>query len=282
MGRIWDGGDVAQELLERVREEVILLEREGRLPPALAAIMVGESPSDERIQVLQADACRVTGVSYQVYSFSQRCDHQSILRTLDKLNADPAVTGIAIHALPSTYLRELAAAIAPEKDIDGLHPLHLGRFVTNKRVRRHPRGADIVQLLQRTGQTLVGAHVICIGNVSGLAGILAWLCLHENATVSAWRDTTTRPLHMLHQGDILIIDTDDLPIADGAGLKPGVVVVDARSRPDGWMHCQPADLPEAVALLIPVPGGMGPMTIAMRLASLVAMYRASASVLLDP
>jgi methylenetetrahydrofolate dehydrogenase (NADP+) / methenyltetrahydrofolate cyclohydrolase len=281
VGRIWDGGNVAQELLEKVRTEVALIQREGRPPPVLADISVGESVLNERIQELQVDACRVTGVSYQVHAFPQLCDHQTILQTLAELNADPTIAGITIHALPSPCFGEFAAAIAPAKDVDGLHPLHLGRFVTNKRVGRHPRGADIVLLLKRAGLTLVGAHVICMGNASGLAGILALLCLHENATVSAWRDPAAWPIDMLYRGDILIIDSDDLPLADGATLKHGVVVVDARSRPDGWMARQPESLPAAVSLLIPVPGGVGPTTIARRLATLVAMYRTPGIVQLD-
>jgi methylenetetrahydrofolate dehydrogenase (NADP+) / methenyltetrahydrofolate cyclohydrolase len=281
VGRIWDGGDAAQELLQKVREEVILLQRGGRLPPALAAITVGESPADERIQMLQADACRVTGVSYQVYPFPQHGDRRTILQTLAGLNADPTIAGIAIHALPSTHLRELGAAIAPEKDVDGLHPLHLGRFVTNKRVQRQPRGADLVDLLKRAGLTLVGAHVICIGNTSGLADVLTLLCLHENATVSTWRAATAWPLNKLPWGDILLIDTDDLPSVDGTSLKPGVVVIDARSRPNGWMLHQPEALPPEVSLLIPMPSGMGPTTVAMRLTSLIAMYQAPTSVRRD-
>lgn len=278
MGQIWDGGSVAQELLEKVRMEVALIQREGRPPPILADIRVGESPLNEHIQALQVDACRVTGVAYQAHAFPQLCDHQTILQTLAELNADPTIAGITIHAPPSTYFGQLAAAIAPAKDVDGLHPLHLGRFVTNKRVERHPRGADVVLLLKRAGLTLVGSHVICIGNASGLAGRLAFLCLHENATVSAWRASTAWPSDMLPRGDILIIDADDLPVMDGAPLKPGVVVVDARSRADGWMPRRPEGLPEAVSLLIPVPGGVGPTTIAKRLTSLVAMYRTPAVV----
>jgi methylenetetrahydrofolate dehydrogenase (NADP+) / methenyltetrahydrofolate cyclohydrolase len=281
VGRIWDGGDAAQELLQKVREEVILLQRGGRLPPALAAITVGESPADEWIQMLQADACRVTGVSYQVYPFPPHGDRRTILQTLAGLNADPTIAGIAIHALPSTHLRELGAAIAPEKDVDGLHPLHLGRFVTNKRVQRQPRGADLVDLLKRAGLTLVGAHVICIGNTSGLADVLTLLCLHENATVSTWRAATAWPLNKLPWGDILLIDTDDLPSVDGTSLKPGVVVIDARSRPNGWMLHQPEALPPEVSLLIPMPSGMGPTTVAMRLTSLIAMYQAPTSVRRD-
>jgi methylenetetrahydrofolate dehydrogenase (NADP+) / methenyltetrahydrofolate cyclohydrolase len=281
VGRVWDGSDVAQELLEHVRQQVVRLQHEGRPPPTLAEIRVGEWPSDERIRVLQAEACRITGVSYQTHAFPHLCDPQTILQTLADLNADPTIAGIAIHAHPSTCLSEFAAALAPEKDVDGLHPLHIGRFLTNKRVWRQPRGADIVQLLKRAGLRLVGTHVICIGNASGLAGILAWLCLHENATVSAWKGASVWPLNMLHQGDVLIIDTDDLPALDGVALKPGVVVVDARRRQDGWLPHQPEGLPQAVSLLIPVPGGVGPTTPAMRLASLVAMYRAPAIVSLD-
>jgi methylenetetrahydrofolate dehydrogenase (NADP+) / methenyltetrahydrofolate cyclohydrolase len=281
VGRVWDGSNVAQELVENVRQQIVHLQHEGRPPPTLAEIRVGEWPSDERIRGLQAEACRVTGVAYQVYVFPQLCDPQTILQSLADLNADPTIAGIAIHAHPATRLSEFAAALAPEKDVDGLHPLHLGRFLTNKRVWRQPRGADIVQLLKRAGLTLMGAHVICIGNAAGFAGILAWLCLHENATVSAWTGTNVWPINMLHQGDVLIIDTDNLPAMDGAALKPGVVVVDARRRPNGWLPHQPEGLPQAVSLLIPVPGGIGPTTPAMRLASLVAMYRAPAIVSLD-
>jgi methylenetetrahydrofolate dehydrogenase (NADP+) / methenyltetrahydrofolate cyclohydrolase len=281
VGRVWDGGNVAQELLENVRQEVVRLQHEGRPPPTLAEIRVGERPSDERIRLLQAEACRITGVFYQEYAFPERCDPQTILQRLANMNADPTIVGIAIHAHPTARFSELAAALPPEKDVDGVQPLHLGRLLTNKRVRPQPRGAEIVQLLKRAGLTLVGTHVICIGNASGFAGILAWLCLHENATVSAWTGTNIWPVNTLHQGDVLIIDTDDLPAADGIALKPGVVVIDARSRPDGWLPHQPEGLPQAVSLLIPMPGGIGPMTPARRLASLVAMYRAPAIVSLD-
>jgi methylenetetrahydrofolate dehydrogenase (NADP+) / methenyltetrahydrofolate cyclohydrolase len=273
VGRIWDGGDVAQELLERVREEVALIQREGRPPPVLATISVGESPVHEHIQALHTDACRLTGISSQVYVFPQRCHDQTILQTLAELNATSAITGITLHGQPSTYLSELGAAITPEKDVDGLHPLHLGRFITNKRVRRLPCGADIVQLLKHAGLTLTGAHVACIGHASGLGGLLALLCLHENATVSAWRETTAWPKEVLQRADVLILDTDDLPAVAGAALKPGVVVVDARHRPGGWLPRRSEGLPEAVSLLIPVPGGVGPTSVARRLASLVAMYR---------
>jgi methylenetetrahydrofolate dehydrogenase (NADP+)/methenyltetrahydrofolate cyclohydrolase len=281
VGRVWDGGDVARELLEQVRQEVVHLQHEGRPPPTLAQISIGECPPDARLRVLQEEACRLTGIFYQVHVFPQRCDPQIVLQSLADLNAEPAIAGIAIDAHPAARFSELAAALAPGKDVDGVQPLHLGRFLTNKRVWLQPRGADIVQLLKRAGLPLVGMRVVCIGNASGFAGILAWLCLHENATVSAWRGATTWPLDMLHQGDVLIIDTDDLPAMDGVALKPGVIVVDARSRPDGWLPHQPEGLPEEVALLIPVPGGIGPTTPAVRLASLVAMYRASASVSLD-
>jgi methylenetetrahydrofolate dehydrogenase (NADP+) / methenyltetrahydrofolate cyclohydrolase len=281
VGRVWDGGNVAQELLESVRQEVVRLQREGRPPPTLAEITVGDWPSNERIRVLQAEACRTTGISYQEYAFPQLCDPQTILQLLGKMNADPTITGIAIHAHPAARFSELAAALTPEKDVDGVQPLQLGRFLTNKRVRRQPRGAEIIQLLKRAGLTLLGTHVICIGNASGFAGMLAWLCLHENATVSAWTGTSVWPVSLLHQGDVLIIDTDDLPAIDGISLKPGVVVVDAGSHPNGWLPHQPESLPQTVSLLIPVPGGIGPTTPARRLASLVAMYRAPAIVSLD-
>jgi methylenetetrahydrofolate dehydrogenase (NADP+)/methenyltetrahydrofolate cyclohydrolase len=267
--------------LEKVRQEVIRLRNEGKPPPTLAEIRVGAWPPDTPLHILQAQACRFTGISHQVHVFPQPDDSQRILLTLADLNADPRITGIAIHTCPSTRLGELAVALAPRKDVDGVQPLNLGRFLTNQRIWRRPRGADIVQLLKRVGYPLEGLRVICIGNASGFGGMLAWLCLHENATVSAWRAPTTWPMEMLQHGDVLILDTDDLPAMDGVALKPGVIVVDARYSPDGWLPHRPEDLPQAVALLIAVPGGMGPMTPARRLAALVAMCRTPTSGSLD-
>jgi methylenetetrahydrofolate dehydrogenase (NADP+)/methenyltetrahydrofolate cyclohydrolase len=281
VGHVWDGGDVAQDLLEHVRQQVMCLRDEGFPPPTLAEIRVGEWPPGVRLRGLQAEACRATGIFYQAHAFPECCDGQTVLRTLADLNGDPSIAGIVVHAPPSARYSELAAALAPGKDVDGVQPLHLGRFLTNKRVWRQPRGADIIQLLARAGLPLVGRRVICIGNASGFGGIMAWLCLHENATVSAWRAGTTWPLDILQHGDVLILDTDDLPAAEGAALKPGVIVVDARNHPNGWLPHRPESLPQAVALLIPVPSGIGPTTPAMRLASLVAIYRASATVSLD-
>src|SRR5919108_1393103 len=102
VGRVWDGGNVAQELLENVRQEVTRLQREGRSAPTLAEIRVGEWPPDERMRVLQAEDCRVTGIRYQVHAFPHFCDPRTVLRTMAALNADPTVAGIAIQAHPAT------------------------------------------------------------------------------------------------------------------------------------------------------------------------------------
>jgi methylenetetrahydrofolate dehydrogenase (NADP+)/methenyltetrahydrofolate cyclohydrolase len=221
VGRLWDGGDVAQELLEKVRQEVTRLREERQPPPMLAEIRVGEWPAAAHLHVLQAEACRITGIFHQVHTFPRPCDTQRIRHRLAELNADPSITGIAIHIRPPARLGELAAALAPGKDVDGVLPLHLGRFLTNKRVGRRPRGADIVQLLKRAVKSLEGMHVICVGNASGCAGLLAWHCLHENATVSAWSTPTAWPLDMLPDADVLILDTNDLPVMDRVALKPG-------------------------------------------------------------
>jgi methylenetetrahydrofolate dehydrogenase (NADP+) / methenyltetrahydrofolate cyclohydrolase len=281
VAQIWDGGDVARELLENVRQQVMHLQHEGRLPPTLAEIRVGQEPFEGRLQMLHADACRDVGIPYQVYAFPSRCSHQAIRRTLAHLNADTTIGGITIDTQSEAYMSDLAMAIAPEKDVDGIHPLHLGRLVTNTRVRPYLRGAEIVQLLKHAGLTLMGLHVICMGNASGLAGLLAFLCLHEHATVSVWKAPAKWPMHMLPRGDVLILDSDDLPSLTGAALKPGVVVVDACPGLEESLLDQPESMPEAVSLLIPVPGGIGPTTIARRLLALLSLGRASVITSLD-
>jgi methylenetetrahydrofolate dehydrogenase (NADP+)/methenyltetrahydrofolate cyclohydrolase len=281
--RIWDGSDIAQEILVTVRQEVRRIRREGRPPPMLAEISVGESPLHRRIGALHADACRLAGITHQIYSFPPHTEPGTIVQALVELNGDPTVTGVTIDALPLLSLRTFAAAIAPEKDVDGLHPLHFGRFIINKGARRLPCGADIVHLLTYAGVSLVGACVACIGNRFGVAGTLALLCLHEHATVSAWRGTSACPIDILQRADVIILDTEDLAVVDSVRtpLKSEVVVVDARHHPGEYLSPCPENLAGAAALLIQVPGGVGPTTVARRLASLVAAYRTPATVALD-
>lgn len=270
--RIWDGDDVACDILQQVRDEVITYQRKGHSPLVLAEVRIGDAPLDGRMQALQEEACRYTGVGYQVYAFPLTSGAHPILRTLAELNADPKVSGILVQAPTAAHMQAFTGALAPEKDVDGVHPLHLGRLITNKHVRRTPRGGEIIQLLKHVGMTLVGAQVICIGNASGLAGLVALLCLHEHATVSAWHSAAAWPVDLVRDGDVLVLDTGDGPALDSMVPKPGAVVIDARRHGHGWMPSQEPWF-EAVSLCISMPGGIGPVTIARRLAALLALVR---------
>lgn len=273
VGRIWDGDNVAQEILRRVRDEVTSLQHQGHPPPTLVELRVSDVASRDPMQALQEEACRVSGISYQVRFFPLTSDHGVIARALADLNADPRVTGITLHAPPSVSLLTLTAALTPEKDVDGWHPLNLGRLITNKRKRRWARGMEVVHLLKQADTQLVGADVICIGNASGLAGVFAMLCLHENATVTAWKSVSTWPGDLLQRGDVLLIDSDEWPPMDPAAFKPGAVLIDARHPPHGQSLAPDERWLDVVSLLIPLPGGVGPATVALRLSSLVALYR---------
>lgn len=270
MGRIWDGDEIAQEILHRVREEVMVRRRAGHPPLILAEVRVGGSPLGDHLQGLQKEACRFAGIGYQICTLPLATDQHSIRQALAELNADPRVSGIALQTLTEPYGRILAEALAPAKDVDGVHPLHLGRLITNRNVVRATRGSEIVQLLKHIGVTLVGARVMCIGNLSGLARLLAFLCLHENATISAWGCTSTWAAELVQDADVLVLDTEDRPELHGMALKPGAVVIDARHHRHAWMSRREKWF-EVISLLIPMPGGMGPPTIATRLASLVAL-----------
>jgi methylenetetrahydrofolate dehydrogenase (NADP+)/methenyltetrahydrofolate cyclohydrolase len=277
VGRIWDGDDVARNILQQVRDAVIMTQREGRPPLVLAEVRIGNSPLGERMQALQEEACRYTGVAYHVHPFPLTSEQHTILQVLAELNTDPQVSGIAIQEPTAARRHVFAGALAPQKDVDGVHPLHLGRLITNKRVGHATRGVEVIQLLKHRGMTLVGAHVVCIGNASGLAGRLAVLCLHENATISAWRCATAWPVDLVQDADMLVLDADDHPALHRMAVKTGAVVIDARSHVPGRMPSQEPWF-EAVSLFIPMPGGMGPATIATRLASLVALARTPDSV----
>lgn len=274
VGRIWNGGDVAQEMLRRVRDETASLLREGRPPPTLVEIRVSDSPPHNHIQRLQEEACRASGIAYQVRSFPLPGDLRVVAQALAELNADPGVTGITMHAPAPVSLQAFAKAITPEKDVDGWHPLNLGRLMINRHKQRVTRGMEVVHLLKQAGVELLGAHVICVGNATGLAGVFALLCLHENATITAGRSSAAWSDELLRCGDVLLIDTDDWPPTMGTAFKPGAVIIDARRSPSGQALPFYEQWLEVVSLLIPVPDGIGPATVALRLSSLVSLYRA--------
>ncbi len=275
-GRVWDGSNVAQEMLKGVRDHIVSLQREGYSPPVLAEIWVGDPPLGERWRAEQEEACRFTGIPYLIRSFPLATDPKTILQTVADLNADPTVAGIVVHACDPAERVALTGAVRLEKDVDGAHPLSVGRSLTHKCSPSATRGGDILQLLKRADIDLVGAYVVCVGNASGLAGAVAFLCLQENATIAAWRSVTARPAEVISRADLLLIDTDAIAELDAWPLKPGVVIIDARSRADRWSQPPHAGWFDAVALLIPVPGGVGPTTIATRLSTLVTCYQRQA------
>jgi methylenetetrahydrofolate dehydrogenase (NADP+)/methenyltetrahydrofolate cyclohydrolase len=281
VGRIWDGDNVAQEMLQRVRDEVASLQRLGHPPPTLAELRVSEAPSNDPMQIRQEEACWVSGISYRVRCFPPASEHRVIAEAVTELNADPRVTGIILQTPPSGSWQALTAAMLPEKDVDGWHPLNLGRLITNKRKRRLARGMEVVHLLKQAGVDLMGAHVICLGNASGLARVFALLCLHENATITMWKHASRWPDELMPRGDVLLIDTDEWPPVDGIGLKPGAVLIDARLPPHGQALALDSRWLEIVSLLIPLPGGVGPATVALRLSSLLALYRTQACIQSD-
>jgi methylenetetrahydrofolate dehydrogenase (NADP+)/methenyltetrahydrofolate cyclohydrolase len=244
----------------------------------LAEIRVSDSPPNDQLQRLQEEACRRCGIAYQVCSLPATSDERALAQAVAQLNADPRITGIALHAPAASGARQtFMQAVTPEKDVDGWHPLNLGRLVTNTRPQRAARGREVVYLLKQAGVDLVGAHVICVGNATGLAGVFALLCLHENATITAWRHAHGRPAELLRRGDVVLIDTADWPPAEGLALKPGAVIIDARCPPPGQAAAWPDEAWSQVAsLLIPLPGGVGPATVALRLSALVSLYRAQA------
>jgi methylenetetrahydrofolate dehydrogenase (NADP+)/methenyltetrahydrofolate cyclohydrolase len=223
--------------------------------------------------MLQEKACRLSGISYHIRSFPTPGDYHAIVPVVAELNADPRVTGITIQAPAAVLWQFFTGGLTPEKDVDGWHALNLGRLVINKHKQRLARGMEVVHLLKQAGVELLGAHVICIGDATGLAGVFALLCLHENATITTWRGSGARLGEILPDGDVVLIDTEDWPQAESATFKPGAVIIDARMLPRGQPWPSYEKWLEVVSLLIPWPDGVGPATVALRLSSLVSLYR---------
>ena len=252
--------------------------------PTLAAILAGDDPASATYVAMKERACARAGMSSQTFPFASDASQAEVADCLAMLNADPSVHGILVqHPLPK-HMDEPAilSLMDPVKDVDGIAPISLGRLVAGLPAFHACTPAGMVELMKRYSLPIAGKHAVVVGRSVILGKPLALLLLQENATVTICHSRTPNLAEITRQADILCAAVGKAEMITREMIKPGAIVLDAGyNRVAGRAHdvgdVDYAGALETASALTPVPGGVGPMTIAMLMQNtLTAALAASA------
>lgn len=268
MAQIIDGKKIAQEIKDELREKVLALQEKG-VSVSLAVIQVGDDPASSVYVNNKKKACAYIGIRSVAYELAEETTEDELLSLIDELNRDASVNGILVQLPLPSHIREeqIIRAIDPNKDVDGFHPENVGRLVTGGKGFVSCTPAGIIQLLKRSGIAIRGKNCVVVGRSNIVGKPMALLMLREDATVTVAHSKTQNLKELCRQADILIVAIGKPQYITADYVKEGAVVIDVGiHRGEGKKLCGDVNYDEvfpSVAAITPVPGGVGPMTIAM-------------------
>lgn len=268
MAQLIDGKKISQEIKDELKEKVASLKAQG-VEGALAVIQVGNDPASSVYVRNKKKACEYIGIRSESYELPEETSEEELLALIERLNADEKINGILCQLPVPAHMDEnkLIRAISPEKDVDGFHTQNVGALVVGQSGFVSCTPAGVIQLLKRSGVEIAGKHCVVVGRSNIVGKPMALLMLQENATVTICHSRTADLQSMCRQADILIVAVGRPKMITAEYVKEGAVVIDVgiHRQEDGKL-CGDVDFaqvePKASAIT-PVPGGVGPMTIAM-------------------
>jgi methylenetetrahydrofolate dehydrogenase (NADP+) / methenyltetrahydrofolate cyclohydrolase len=272
--RILDGKALAAAVRASVKDSVAALAARG-LRPGLAVILAGDDPASRVYVRNKARACEETGVRSVVFEFPSSVQQSELLERIAALNKDPAVHGILVQLpLPKHVDSEkVLEAVSPAKDVDGFHPANLGALLAGKPRVVPCTPAGVMRLLSEAGVPLAGCNAVVVGRSSIVGRPLALLLLRQDATVTICHSKTAHLENLTRQADILVAAVGRAKLVTAGMVKPGACVIDVgvNRLADGSLAGDvDFDAVKNIAgWITPVPGGVGPMTIAMLLENCV-------------
>jgi len=270
---IIDGKAVAQRVTDEVRANVAAHVAAGGVAPGLAVVLVGENAASQVYVRNKRKTTEAVGMRSFAHDLPATASEAQVLALVDRLNADPSVNGILVQLpLPKHIDPErVIERIDPKKDVDGFHPYNIGRLVLKMPMLRPCTPYGCMRLLKETGQDLVGMHAVVIGQSNIVGRPMALELLMARCTVTICHSATRDLLGIVRQGDIVVAGVGKPNFVRGDWIKPGAIVIDVGiNRMDGGKLCGDVDFAQAAEVagwITPVPGGVGPMTIATLLAN---------------
>lgn len=266
--QIIDGKKISQEIKDEVKEEVAQLKAEGK-DIALAVIQVGADPASSVYVRNKKRACEYVGIESVSYELPEETTQEELMAIVDKCNKDPKINGILVQLPLPKHLDEdeVLLAIDPKKDVDGFHPVSVGNMVIGEKGFLPCTPAGVIQLLKRSGVEIDGKECVVVGRSNIVGKPMAMLLLRENGTVTVCHSHTKDLKEVCKRADILVVAIGKPKFIDDSYVKDGAVVIDVGiHRNENNKFCGDVDYDKVApktSAITPVPGGVGPMTIAM-------------------
>lgn len=266
--QIIDGKQIASQVTEQVKERVERLKEQG-VTPGLAVVLVGSDPASQTYVNNKTKTCERLGMYSVMIELEAEISEEALLTHVETLNNDPKIHGILVQLpLPKQIDEDrVIAAISPLKDVDGFHPESVGKMMIGQPTFLSCTPFGIMKLLEYSDVELAGKHAVIIGRSNIVGKPMGQLLLQKDATVT-YCHSKTRDLHTFtKQADILVVATGRAKMIDASYVKEGAVVIDVGiNRDEHNKLCGDVDfasVKEVASKITPVPGGVGPMTIAM-------------------
>ncbi len=278
--RIIDGKKIAAGVREEIRLRVLQLKDATGRVPGLTAVLVGDDPASATYVRTKTKACQEVGIASRQLTPPGNISQSDLIQIIHELNRDPAIHGILVQLPLPKHLDERAIleAVDPDKDVDGFTFGNIGRLVENQPRFVPCTPAGIIELLDREGTEVKGKHAVVVGRSEIVGKPVALLLLHRHATVTICHSRTADLATETRRADILVAAVGRPRLITGAMLKPGSVVIDVGiNRVEGKLVGD-VDFESAVEVasaITPVPGGVGPMTVAMLLKNTLRAFERS-------
>jgi len=297
MPQILDGNRVRDDIKNELKPRIAALAARGRTP-GLAVVLVGHNPASEIYVRNKIKTCRDLGIYSESITPPDSISTEELLAIVEGLNARPEIDGILVQVpLPSHLAtKRILTAISPAKDVDGFHPCNVGALVANLPAPRACTPAGIIELLKRGQIAIAGRRAVVVGRSDIVGKPVAMLLLHQHATVTICHSKTSDLPAVCREADILVAAIGRAAMITGDFIKPGATVIDVgsnyiedrqqaarifRNSPEKLASfdrkgnvlvgdVDPIDVVECAGAYTPVPGGVGPLTIAMLMVNTVA------------
>lgn len=265
---IIDGKAVSRKIKEQVQTRVENLKQQG-VVPGLAVVIVGEDPASLTYVKNKKKTCEALGMRSDLHQYPDTISENELLETIRGLNNDPEIHGILVQLPLPAHIDEFKVilTIDPSKDVDGFHPVSVGNMMIGREAFLPCTPHGIMKLLEHYQIDPAGKHVVVIGRSNIVGKPVGQLMLQENATVTYCHSRTKDLPSYTKQADILISAIGRAKFIDHRYIKPGAVIIDVgMNRDENGKLCGDVDFDdvlETASYITPVPGGVGPMTIAM-------------------
>lgn len=274
MAVVLDGKEVARKIRQNLKEEVSKLKEEG-ISPKLAVIMVGDDSASKIYVKNKSIACNEIGIEYKEYLLNEETTMDELLNLIDKLNNDKTINGILLQSpIPKNLdINEAFKAIDPIKDVDGFNPMNVGKLCLGQDAFISCTPYGVIKILEDYNIEIEGKNAVIIGRSNIVGKPMLQCLLNKNATVTVCHSRTKNLAEITKMADILVVAIGKSKFVTKDMVKYGAVVVDVGiNRGEDGKLCGDVDFEEVskvASYITPVPGGVGPMTIAMLMNNIV-------------